>query len=476
MNEEHVEKFLSQLSPFEGLWQSFRVFSIAVRKEGFWISLGTRLVLREEALPVNRTSNIVEYREVTPRFLAAVFDFSITRLSQSLQQILHHGRVILETESSFEEVFLSRAYAGLMKDAVPRLSWSGAITSPRSIARQHFGINRTCIFMSGQEEKINDLADAQLLGDADAKLRMLEPPVDGVEALTYSLLPGLKLGLWDAAVVAVIAPLPFDLEYIHGKGLALKATDRALNGDLRITAFFRPQGGSQSRALTPSDLKRNAPSDAVVLPIEWPKGAEWAKLVLLYNQKEIDTLEVCRWPAAATLRVAVDSYFDPDHQRLRGFVLGRESKEGRNFELGVVRLMNLLGVPFVWYGKGSTQGRPDVAAALVETDDLRVVLLGECTREKPESKFSPLADRAREIREFLGGDNEILGVVFTPITPVPSVVGQATEHGIALVGRGELESLLKLLNGHTATGEVVRFLRELTMWSPFRPATFEGTV
>jgi hypothetical protein len=374
--------------------------------------------------------------------------------------------VLLETETTFEQVFLSRAYAGLPKDAVPRFSWSGPHTQPRPAARQRFGINRTCKFICGQEEKINDLADAGLLGDADSKLRLLEPPVDGIEALTSSLLPGLKLGMWDAAVTEVVAPLPFDLEYVYGKGLALKAPDCAFNGDLRFAVFFGPQGGSQSRALTLSDLNRNAPSDAVVLPIEWPEGAEWARIVLFYNEQEIDTLEVGRWPAAATLRVAVDSYFDPDHQRLRGFVLGRESKEGQNFELGVVRLMNLLGVPLVWYGKGSTQGRPDVAAALVETDDLRVVLLGECTREKPESKFSPLADCVREIWEFLGGDNEILPVVFTPITPVASVAGQATEHGIALVGREELESLLKMLKGHTTTGEVIRFLRGLATWSP----------
>jgi len=55
--------------------------------------------------------------------------------------------------------------------------------------------------------------------------------------------------------------------------------------------------------------------------------------------------------------------------------------------MAVIRLMNLLEIPLVWYGKGALPRRSD-AAGLVDEKENRVVVLAECTVEKPEAKLS----------------------------------------------------------------------------------------
>jgi hypothetical protein len=145
-----------------------------------------------------------------------------------------------------------------------------------------------------------------------------------------------------------------------------------------------------------------------------------------------------------------------------------KSKDGtaqRAFEMAVVRLMNLLGIPLVWYGQGASPRRSD-AAGLVDKEEKRVVVLAECTLEKPEAKFSALKERAQELAESLAGEAEVLPVVFTQVDPPESVFETATDHGIALVGRNELNSLFEMLSATTRKGDALGLLNSMRSFFP----------
>ena len=92
----------------------------------------------------------------------------------------------------------------------------------------------------------------------------------------------------------------------------------------------------------------------------------------------------------------------------------------------------------------------------------RVIFVGECTRERPAQKFSGLAERARELRASYAGEAEVLAVVFTRAATTATETQQASEYGISLVGRAELEALLRLLGTPVKSSEVVHFLRTVS--------------
>src|SRR5207253_1678207 len=148
-----------------------------------------------------------------------------------------------------------------------------------------------------------------------------------------------------------------------------------------------------------------------------------ARAGLFFEGEQVQMLDVRRWPSAGNLRYLVDRYFDPGQERLRAALLNRGVMNQHEFECGVARLLNLLGVPAAWYGKGAAPGRPDLGG-YVEGGP---VVLAECTLEKPSEKFSGLAERTRQLQEQLGEETEILSVVFTRADTVDSEKQQARE-------------------------------------------------
>jgi len=142
----------------------------------------------------------------------------------------------------------------------------------------------------------------------------------------------------------------------------------------------------------------------------------------------------------------------------------KKSKVGKAqhaFEMAVVRLMNLLGIPLVWYGQGALPQRSD-AAGLVDKNQKPVVVLAECTLEKPEAKFSALKERAQELVESLGGEADVLPAVFTQADPPAAVSDTACDHGVALIGRNELSTLFEMLSATTREEDALSFLSRMS--------------
>ena len=210
-------------------------------------------------------------------------------------------------------------------------------------------------------------------------------------------------------VVEVVFPLPLDLEQAEDGKLLLRAPHSSAEDQMKIVANFKPQGTAAPIHVTNdgSIPTGNGQTKEWHLEIPWPQGAESGKASLYYAEQEISTVALRRWVGAGTLRAALDCYFDPDHKRLKEGLLGHgqktsnKAKASQPFEEACVRLMNLLDVPLIWYGeKWTSSGRND-GAGLVDKKEKRVVVLAECTSEKPEAKFVPLKERAQNFGEFL---------------------------------------------------------------------------
>jgi hypothetical protein len=86
-------------------------------------------------------------------------------------------------------------------------------------------------------------------------------------------------------------------------------------------------------------------------------------------------------------------------------------KEQTDFELAVVRLLNELRIPTVWYGEKLYKDRPDLAAC-IELKNQWIVILGECTVQEPSVKFTPLLTRKKELEKLIQGEVQVKPVVF----------------------------------------------------------------
>lgn len=465
---ECFEKFVQLIRPFRGLWNSARVTTVAVSAPGERKGVSVRVVLREEELPKRQPFQIVTSLEPTPEVLVAEVDFAKSIGEQILFKAISEYRIDLETAETFDRVFLrwplSHAPGTGQPAQFSAFSWHEPFRYESSAAKNQFGEDRTCITLIGMGDYIRTIMPDQLSRNVSSKLRLLPPDhFDGIAKLYEKLLPGLKYDSGGLRVVQVIFPLPFDLEQREDGNLTLQAPIAARQQQMEIIGNYQPESATRIRIL--GDAASPAANGQKVewsLSIPWPKGAESGKASLYYAGEEVATISLQRWPGAGTLRAAVDFYFDPEHKRLRAALFGetKESSKSQAFEMAVVRLMNLLGSPLVWYGKGASEGRRNDAAGVVGEKRERIVVLAECTVEKPEEKFSALRDRIQKLTESLRGGAEVLAVVFTQADPPQLVFDAAAEHGIALVGSKELRQLFEMLSVTAAEEDVLGFLNK----------------
>jgi len=460
--DENFDKFVEMIRPFQTLWRSARITCIAVRNSVGWASVVTRIVLRDVDLPKSQRFRAAEWLDPTPCFLAAVLDVAKSEATQIIYRAVANYVVHLENNSTIVDAPLRWPLANAQPPRDSEFRWNPPMRYQRTHALRFFGEGRSSVALLGSGGNVQEVLPYDLQRDVSSKLR-LHSYYDGIEGLCERLVPGWQPGQHNRAA-EVVFPLPFDIKQNESGMLVVRLPKSAAENQVRVRIFSKP-GNSVTELSVAPQLRQPSPDGTGVewrWDIGWPKGAESGTASLFYSGEEIDSAELLRWPAAATLRAAVDSHFDADHKRLRGVLLGdnvkHRSSKALDFETAVVRLMNLLGIPLVWYGKGVSPGLNDAAGLVVKGEE-RVVVLAECTVEKPEIKFSSLKDRAEELGRFLQNEAEVLPVVFTQSDPPESVFEAAADHGISLVGRSELKSLFDMLSGrHSAPKNALAFL------------------
>lgn len=444
--------FYSAIEPFRDLWQKIRISAAIVLRDGHWISLATRIALSHSA------SEAEFFIQPVPNFVSFSLDASLSTLDSLLQGLGSKGSFSIEVDGRGFEVFLTFAHAKCDSNRPP----IGLGTPISTLIRSHEGglqYGESQFRLSNfSVESQPRLIDYDQLNAVSSRLRMHVPPFSGVtELLTFLEAPFDRSQ--NQTCCEIVAPLPFSMTCSEKTVTVLGP--QAVLRELKVVGFF--DTGRAPAELTP--VERTEPSGLATImgSIPWPEKSRSGKLFLYFRDHEAGSVSVRRWVETTSWRIQVEDFFDPGRKILKK---GLESRgEQTELEISVVRLLNQLRVPTVWYGNRQYQDCPDLAVCL-EVDNEWIVLLGECTVQKPSVKFTPLLTRKAQLDKLFNGDVQIRPVVFTCSTLSSADKEQARQDGIALVGAVELAKLLQGVDQEWGAEELIRFLDELMAEPP----------
>lgn len=457
MVEKSLKDFLSQIAPYMKLWAAFRVCGVAVNLDGSWFNVA----IRGDFLEGYSTTK--ERHCPEPRFLYYVAEFPINEMEAVVRRIVLEGVFEFEngeSDAGTEAKILMRRERENSGNVVPSpVQWSTFVREA-GLPGDRTGQKRTSVTLGGYGQSIQEVFTYEMSRKIETRLRNATPCYDGLAGLYAHILPGVTYSGRDNTLLEIVAELPFELRNGQHDSVIVEGAARTPNDSLLLRCFYGPGTGllPSVAPLQPGSAEKMEGNRSrwIVRPA-WPDGSTTAKVGLFFEGEQVQMLDVKRWPSTGNLRHSVDLYFDPSQERLRVALFNREAMNQQEFEWGVTRLLNLLGLPATWYGKGATEGRPDLGGYI----EGGPVLLAECTLEKPIVKFSGLSERSKQLREQLGGETDVVGVVFTRADTVDSERQQALEHGLIVVGQGELRHMVKLIEGGLGTAELLAYFDQL---------------
>jgi hypothetical protein len=454
MPNAKFDNFAAKIKPFHALWNSVQVNVLAARFQRNWITLATRLQTSERE--PDRNCVILE---PTSEMLFFSGQLPIQELGQLAFGLINDGRLQLRSHGVSECLYLSSTYAGVKRTQDAVVTWSDPwLQELLPLNVEKIGLRRPVIFLSGNNatERFIDFVDDTQRKQFESELRLGQPAFNGLKDLQKRHFQGLDIETYANCNVLIACQLPFELE-CSVRGLEVLMPAHVATNLVQVRGFFEPTRGDALIEL--KERGQNGPSlKRLHGDIPWPDGSERVNAALFYDRVHITDAEFSRWRNAGNIQTATDLFFDSDRKLLETG-LSRLAKSGnQDFERAVVRLLTLLGVPAINYSSGDDR-RPDIAATLVRETGKPLVLLGECTRERPIEKFSALRERASELSELLQNQGDILPLVFTQCDPVPSDYASASEHGIGLLGKHELVHLFNWLDSSVEVEEVVQFLK-----------------
>jgi len=458
MVEKSLRDFLSSISPYLKVWGGVRVSGVAINLDGTWFNLAIRLTFVENE-PQKK-----EIQSPEPNFLYYTVEFPVSAVQELTRQFVLDGKFELQTgdkdPNALTPIFLKRERQNSNNALPDPVQWSTPMIREAGLPGDTSGRKRTSISLDGHGQYVHEVLNYEMARKIEARLRNSDPPYDGLSGLFAHILPGVSYSGRSNTLLEIVAELPFELRTGERDSALVESPARTSDGSLVLRCFYGPGTG------LPPSLAALQREDAETLSDgrlrwmhrpAWPEGAEKARIVLFFEQEQVQTLEVDCWPSAGNLRQLIDTYFDPSQEKLKSVLSDRGVMNQQEFEWAVTRLLNLLGLPAIWYGKGAAEARPDISG-YVEGGP---ALLVECTLEKPLLKFSGLAERMKQLQAHLGAETDVLALVVTRSDTVDSEKQQAQEHGLALVGQTELREMLKMIDDGAGTKESLAYLEDL---------------
>ena len=297
------------------------------------------------------------------------------------------------------------------------------------------------------------MINSDQLNAVSSKLRVHNPSFNGVKDLFRHLSAPYDKNQ-NKTSLEIIAPLPFSISStdkvatISGPSISVP--------QLSLVGFFETDRAVAQLAAPGHKDNTDLATTSAVIP--WPERSRNGTLFLYYETYEVGSVAVRRWLGTTNWKIQVQEFFDPGRTIFNRGLEGR--KEQTEFELAVVRLLNELRIPTIWYGDRQYQDRPDLVAC-IEFDNRWIALLGECTVQKPSAKFTPLLTRKKDLEKLMQGDIEVRATVFTCSTVSNADKEQARQDGISLVGADELAAMLHGVDQEWGPKEVIEYLNGL---------------
>ncbi len=445
---DSLKHFIDMIAPFRRLWRGMRVTTAAVLHKDRWMALRTRVVLSDE----DPVGNI--FVMPTDYFMAISRPLELSAFEPFINELEQNGKFEITSEDQSVPIYLTFGNAGGEGTASPIHFWdprpSGNEERESELA---LGASLIRLQVASGEEHYSFFTSAQCQ-EVSSRLRSRTPRYGGIRELFLNLGLPYDLDQCNTAVTDIVALLPFAMRFSDAE-VFVTAPVAAASEMRVVSSFGKIAAELELKAFNVGETKAKHVEFRGAL--QWPPKASKSKTFLYFGDREIGCVNVRRWSGTPNWKLKVDRFFDHGWDVLRKQLVAR--KEPRTFELAVTRILNLLGVPTVWYGDSPIQDRGDTAS-IIELDGEWIVVLGECTGQKPSVKYTPLLTRKRELEEELEGEVRIIPVVFTPSTVSLADKRQAAEDGIVVLGADEISELVSGIESAWGPKQLINFLRQ----------------
>jgi hypothetical protein len=439
-------RFRPAIEPFMALWQKLRIACAAVFRNEKWVSMSTRIALSHmDAEPEF-------FIQPASDFIAFGIDAPLSSLDELLQDICTSGRFRVLLSGSKFEIFLTIAHAKSESNA-QKIHLGPPFSTLHHHHESKLELGESHFQMWNDVEPQYNVIDSDQLNAVSSKLRVHTPSFNGVKDLLRNLNARYDKNQ-NRTSLDIIAPLPFSISSTD-KTVTIAGPSASLR-QLSVVGFFdRDRAIAQ---LPAQGFEGNTGLAVTSGVIPWPEHSRSGTLFLYYKTYEVGSVAVRRWLGTTNWKTQVQEFFDPGRSIFNRGLEGRKEQTG--FELAVVRLLNELRIPAVWYGDKQYQDRPDLVGC-IEFENKWIVLLGECTVQKPSTKFTPLLTRKKDLEKLMQDDIEIRPTVFTCSTVSSADKEQARQDGISLVGADELAAMLHGIDQEWGPKEVIEYLNRL---------------
>lgn len=456
MATDPILQFKQRIAPLKDAFDQLWLVCAAVRIEGKWVSIYTCLSLRNSAdQAVFKPQNI----HAGAGFVAFFVSYTPHLLDEIAREI-ESGCLCVNLEGERHEIYLTRSAAGLQSQTTSSLKYrfGNPWTPQRGWANGGIPF-RPSIHIAANCDRFYEL----LIDDANERIsrQLLAhlPPYNGLDGLLkYMGSTNRPNSAGNEALVEINAILPFDIK--EQEDQVLVESPEALVPGLSVLYFFSPHQSEIAPYSADATVAGRSNWRCVHFRVPWPASSLQAEAHVRYNGEELERFQVRHWATGANWRLKADSYFDPDSRLLRQALSGdapgiKEERRSEAFEQAVVRLLNVGGIPAIWHGSLRHSGRPDLVG-YCEAPGRRIVLIGECTLEKPSAKLSPLRSRANRLREMIAESAEVVVVVFTACDPVEADYLEAAKANISLIGRHQIAQIEELVERNAGTKEILK--------------------
>jgi serine/threonine protein kinase len=267
---------------------------MALYTDGQWFNLGIRAQLLENPAASR------DIQSPDQRFLYYVIDYPLEFLPNVVGQLTKGSAFTVEKEHGSGGAFAEISLKPKRGESPSGALWYSPIKREPTAEQRKSGLHSSSIRLVSSGQSLNEILEPDLRTRLDSKLRLADPAYDGVAGLAKRLFPGTGFENWQQTLVEVVAELPFEIESTNGGKLVVRASSRAKDGLLTTICFYEPQTGVRPpRTVLRRDEDAELFDSGLVQwerILDWPEGAERAKVALFYQEEEIQSIQVSRRP------------------------------------------------------------------------------------------------------------------------------------------------------------------------------------